>query len=151
MRPVVNLVVLPAHATTTSCGVPQISVNKLNCSSGLPVELTITSSDGSLLRILSVPTISTTPVSTFNPNVNGSWKNVAGDQVPKDITDVMAYNAIISGQVFDDDKCLLPPMTNSPLGQPPREVITVMEISIEYECPTNGTSATEIINILPLL
>ena len=155
VRPVVNQVLLPVHAKTTPgpdpCGVPQIAINKLNCSSGLPVELKITSSDASELRILSVPTISTTPESTFNPNVNGSWKIVSGEQAPKDITDVIAYNATIRGQVFDDDNCLLPPMTNSPLGQPPREVITVMEISIEYECLSDGTSATETIDILPLL
>jgi hypothetical protein len=155
VRPVVNQVMLPAHAKISPgpvpCGVPQIAVNKLNCSSGLPVELTITSSDGSLLRILSVPGISTTPVSTFNPNVSGSWKQVVGEPVPKDITDIIAYEATIRGQVFDDDKCLLPPMTNSPLGQPPREVITVMEISIEYQCLSDGSSAIETIDIIPLL
>lgn len=150
MRPVVQQVVLPAHADTTPlppCGDIAISAVMGLCSSGVPVDMEISSPSGDTLRILSVPTLVTTPPSLAH--AFGSWLDpLVTGAVPAEINATDVFVALAKGQVVDESICSTPATTVPNSGGQP---LTRMDLTINYLCIQDGLEHTVTIDILPLL
>lgn len=151
IRPVVEQVILPAHASTTptnpECAQPQISASLGQCSAGVDITVTIKSSDATPLTVLSLPTIAATPSTVANPD--GDWKSVNGAAVPAEITDTIVYNAITRGQVLNEFNNCAIPATDVPVnnGIP----LTQLMFSVRYQCSISGTISTLNVDLLSLI
>lgn len=146
VKPVVNQIVLPAHASLSpTCSGIQIVAIMGRCSSGAPVDIEISTVDGLPMRILSVPTISATPTTTAH--ASGDWKTVSGGAVPADITDIAVYNAVTKGQVMDENICSTPAtgVPNDPTQQP----LTRLDLTVEVMCLLDNTTSSITVDILP--
>jgi len=147
VRPIVNQVVLPAHAqtTTATCAGLQVVAIPGRCSSGMPVDIFLSSSDGVALQITSVPSIQATPTTTAQ--AQGDWKTTNGGAVPAVITDVDEYVVTTRGQVMFEDICETP-STGSP-NSPNQRPLTALNLTIEYICSATGDLDTVTVDILP--
>ena len=145
VRPIVSQVVLPAHAQTTSCAGLQVTAIPGRCSSGMPVDIFIASTDSTPLQITSVPSIQATP--TTEPAKSGSWDSTTGAAVPATITDVDEYVVTTRGQVMSEDICSTP-ATGTPNSTNQRP-LTALELTIEYVCSADGKTETVTVDILP--
>lgn len=150
IRPVVNQVMLPAHAMTTLCNVPVITASVGNCSAGASIDITIKSSDQHPLRILTDPTIQATP--TTVPHASGDWKTVQGAApTPADVTDTIEYFALTRGQFMDEisaGTCLIP-ATGTPNDNP--VPLTNLALTVQYECIESGITNSVTVNLLTLI
>jgi len=146
VRPIVNQVVLPAHAqTTANCAGLQVVAIPGRCSSGMPVDIFLSSSDGIPLQVVSVPSVQATPATT--PQAQGDWTTTTGGAVPAVITDVDEYVVTTRGQVMFEDICETP-STGSP-NTPNQRPLTALELTIEYICSVTGDVDTVVVDILP--
>ena len=136
------IMLLDSDATPSSCGGAQIEGVMGDCSSGVTVTVTITTMDGSIRRIDSVPTLSIMPI----PN---DWELTDNAQVPAEITDTQAYNILLHGSVFDEYTSCAIPATAPPLngGVP----LTKMVIKATTTCLSDGSTETLEVDILPML
>jgi hypothetical protein len=147
IRPVVNQVILPAHAVTTACNAPVITAVLGDCSSGAPINITIKSSDQYPLTILSDPTIKATPTTT--PHASGDWKTVQGAApTPIDVTDTVEYFALTRGQMMDEDVCSTP-ATGVPNSNP--VPLDFLELTVQYECIDSGITDSVTVDLLTLI
>lgn len=135
------IMLLDSDATPRSCGGAKVEGVLGSCSSGVPVEVTITTIDGSTLRINSVPTLSVMPI----PN---DWVLTAAEQAPAEITGTQTYSIILRGSVVDESSCSIP-ATAPPQRNP--QVVTSMVIKTTTTCLSDGSTETLEVDILPML
>lgn len=150
VKPVVDKVVLPAHAelTTVPCGRATIVAELLRCSGDGPLEVAISAGAGPAIRIDSVPTLTCAPT----PN---DWGLDANSPPPPAVPAVIDSNSgpyvlIYAGSVENQDTCF-PPMTDVPLADPPPQPLTSMTVSVTYTCLSDGRQATVSMDVLPTL
>jgi len=149
IKPIVSQVILPAHAqTTTACATPFIFAEMGDCSSGVAIDVRIEPQPGFPVRILSAPTLTTTPTSL--PHPNGSWSDTpAAPAAPFDATETNPYPILMRGQVLNETISCSIPATTTP-GQN-GEAITEMLLVLEYACIGGGVVETIRVDLLDLI
>ena len=150
VKPVVDKVILPAHAemTPVPCGQATITAELLRCSGDGPLEVNITAAAGPGIIIESTPTLTCTPT----PNDWGI--DVNSPPPPATPAEIDAntgpYTLVYAGSVQNQETCY-PPMTDVPLADPPPQPLTSMVVSVTYTCLGDGTTTTVELDVLPTL
>jgi hypothetical protein len=135
------IMLLDSDATAPSCGGAQIEAVMGQCSSGVPITVTITTKDGSTRRIDSVPTLSIMPILN-------DWEPSGNTPVPAEITDTQAYIILLRGSVFNETICSTPATAPPNNGGVP---LTSMVIKTTTTCLSDGSTETLEVDILPML
>jgi hypothetical protein len=143
MKPVINQVILPAHACTTDCTTTTTTTLPPECGTAtVSATLGTCTGDG---RVTIEIKATDSPLTMTSASVTADgWSGSGPSTVPAEFTDANPFIMIITGPVTDQISCF-------PANDVPNNggtALTSIVVDFTYACEATGTTTSESVEVI---